>query len=121
MTSPFCPKSSSLFIGLEHEALEDVSVVFHDVLCCIPLPELLAFIRLHEAGSGQSQDPSLRLAHGKFGFAKNHANRTDGIHLGVQPPSLKTLLKKSDTELDETKISILSGASLLREDFRVCC
>ena len=94
---------------MERDAVEDVSVVFHDVLCCIPLPELLAFIRLHEAGTGQSQDPTLKLAHGKFGFGKNHANRMDGIHLGVRTPSLKDQLKKADSDSEETKIGFLSG------------
>jgi len=101
-------KSRPASMGTDREAVEDVSIVFHDVLCCIPLPELLAFIRLHEAGSGQNHDPSLKLAHGKFGFGKSHANRTDGIHLGVRTPSLKSQLKKADGDSDETKIGFLS-------------
>ena len=96
-------------VGLDEEEAEDVSIMFHDVLCCIPLPELLAFIRLHEAGSGQCQDPTLRLAHAKFGFGKNHANRTDGLELGSQIPSLKSQLKKADSDSEETKINILTG------------
>ena len=98
--------------GSEREALEDISVIFTDVLCCIPLPELLAFIRLHEAGSGQRHDPTLKLAHGKFGFPKNQSSRLDGLHLGVQTPSLKSQLKNADNDVEETKISILSGTFL---------
>lgn len=100
-------------ISFEESSIEDITVVFHDVLCCIPLPEVLAFIRLHEAGSGQSHDPSLKLAHGKFGIGKNLSGRTDGFHLGIQPPLLKDELKIHDRSQETTKIGILSGRPVL--------
>lgn len=89
--------------------MEDISIVFHDLICCLSLPELLAFIRLHEVGSGQSQDPSLKLTFGKFSYGKSFANRTDGIDLGISTPSLKSFLKKPEKESEDAKISILSG------------
>eukprot|EP00210_Caulerpa_lentillifera_P003852 g3679.t1 len=95
-------------ISFEESSIEDISVIFNDVLCCIPLPEVLAFIRLHEAGSGQTHDPSLKLAHGKFGIGKNLTGRTDGFHLGIQPPLLKDELKIHERSQETTKIGILS-------------
>ncbi|GMH37187.1 hypothetical protein BSKO_05060 [Bryopsis sp. KO-2023] len=100
------PRVASM--GLEREGTEEVSVTFPDMIVCIPLPELLAFIRFHEVGAGQAADPSLKIAHGKYDVSKKCGHRTDGINLGKKRPSLKSVLAGKDSGEEVVTVSVVA-------------
>lgn len=96
--------------GLTADGTEEVSIVCTNAIACIPLPELLACIRLHEAGSGQAADPSLRIEFGKYTITQDkNGALADGFGLGLGQISLKSFLTDKNSVENSLHISLLSG------------
>lgn len=95
------------------DATEEVCIVFADTIACIPMPELLVFFRLHEAGSGQAYDPSLKIAYGKYKMPRRSGPRTDGMCLGPGQTNLRSLLTLGDGSEEMRKVTLIAGVSWL--------
>lgn len=97
-------------VGLTEDCTEEVNIVCTNVIACIPLPELLACIRLHEAGSGQAVDPSLRIEFMKYAVSHDkNGSLADGFSLGLGQVSLKAFLTEKEGVEKPLHVSLLSG------------